>query len=655
MTRKTVLFSLMILIASFPSLGDAELAPMNEGLFGGEILALTALSDGRLLAATYYGAGLFHSEDGGESWIPVADAPAGRQIQVLAATGDDTVFAGGLGTGVYVSMDGGLSWERRSNGLETHMSRLVRTFGISPAYAADETIFLGTYDGLYVTDNWGEDWALADERFAGKGVFGVGVSPDFLRDRTLFITVEGEGVYLSSDAGRTWVEANGGLPDLWVEGIAVSPGFGVDRTLFVGTGGALCKSNDGGATWRAVKDGGVSKIYFSPTYETDRTVYCISSSKVHRSTDGGESWAAFHSGLPDPPIWDLALFGSDVYAATYGAGVYRYDRESEEWVPTSRGIVPQINSLAISPGFPSDRTIYAGTWGGGVFTSRDGGGSWEEPALAGEWMEGLAISPDYASDGTIYAATSDYVYRSLDHGRTWERKSEGITNRIVSAIAISPFFHDDGTVFVGTRGNVGDGVFRTIDRGETWRQVNTGILETVEHASVWALAVSPDYANDRTVFAGLFYNGGLFRTTDGGDHWTQVIPEGNIIAVAVSPNYADDGTLFAASLGEGVYRSTDRGETWEKVLSEEEARYVYDIAFSPNCPEDGTVYLAAGGRGTFNSPTGGGLWRSRDGGDTWERLSDAAGLDTIVLDPADPEHLFLGTCADGVLEYREAP
>jgi len=639
--QAAIVIAALIIVFVPSSASAADFVARNHGLFGGEILALTGLPDGRLVASTYHGAGIFLSDDLGEGWIPIG-RPRDSEIGVLAAAADGTLFAGGTGSGVHISTEGGRSWEQTISGLPTYMSRVIRAFGISPDYPDDRTVFIGTLDGLYMSDD-GNTFQPVGDRFAGKDIFGIAVSPGFAEDRTLFVTVGGEGVHRSTDGGKTWENANHGLPDLWAGGIAISPRFNEDRTLFVGTGGALCRSTDGGETWEVVRGGGVSKIFFSPGYEADRTVYFIASRTVHRSVDGGDTWSPFSAGLPELEIWDLAFAGDSLFAATYGAGIYRYDPGSEQWIWKSHGIIPRIVSLAISPAFATDRTVYAGTWGAGVFVSTDGGMSWNGPALAGKWIEGLALSPDYPTDGTVFAATSDYVYRSADRGETWERLQAGMTNRIVSAIAVSPRFTSDRTVFIGTRGGFGNGVLVSTDGDETWREINSGFLATIEHVSVRSLAVSPDYGNDRTVFAGLYYNEGLARSTDGGSDWTRVFEAGNFVAVAVSPEYASDGTVLAASRGKGIYRSTDRGETWENVLYKDEGVFISDISFSPDYARDRTVYAAGEG----------GLWRSTDGGESWKEVPSAPGalsVDAIAIDPDDPGHLFIGTYANGVFE-----
>ena len=93
------------------------------------------------------------------------------------------------------------------------------------------------------------------------------------------------------------------------------------------------------------------------------------------------------------------------------------------------------------------------------------------------------------------------------------------------------------------------------------------LLDGPRGGSVAALALSPDYANDRTVFAGL-RGRGIYRSIDGGETWQPSgLSDQVIVDLAISPAYATDHTLFAAAglspAGFNIYRSTDGGATWQ--------------------------------------------------------------------------------------------
>lgn len=78
-----------------------------------------------------------------------------------------------------------------------------------------------------------------------------------------------------------------------------------------------------------------------------------------------------------------------------------------------------------------------------------------------------------------------------------------------------------------------------------------------------AVAVSPNFEADRSVFAGVA--GGILRSIDGGHNWyiaSLSSPPPFVLTLVVSPNFAHDGTLLAGTMEDGVFRWGDRGEYW---------------------------------------------------------------------------------------------
>ena len=84
----------------------------------------------------------------------------------------------------------------------------------------------------------------------------------------------------------------------------------------------------------------------------------------------------------------------------------------------------------------------------------------------------LAASPEFESDGTIFASTDGAgVFRSTDHGDTWHGVSAGLGHRSIRALAVSPAYGNDSTVFVGGP----DGVYKSVDGGVTWQHSVKGL------------------------------------------------------------------------------------------------------------------------------------------------------------------------------------
>src|SRR5204863_8768822 len=155
--------------------------------------------------------------------------------------------------------------------------------------------------------------------------------------------------------------------------------------------------------------------------------------------------------------------------------------------------VPSRLSASASPPGGSD-TIFAGTYGLGMFRSRDSGQSWEKinnglPAL---YIRSLAAK---SSGGQLFAG-ADFiggaggVYRSTDFGDSWVEVNQGVITTDVRALAVNA----SGHIFAGTV--EGGGVYRSTDNGESWTPVNNGL----NCGSILSLAIS----DDGDIFAGTF-------------------------------------------------------------------------------------------------------------------------------------------------------
>src|SRR5262249_39310763 len=111
--------------------------------------------------------------------------------------------------------------------------------------------------------------------------------------------------------------------------------------------------------------------------------------------------------------------------------------------------------------------MLAGVVSGGVYTSHDGGQTWQPPK-PGNGMSSSTTVWSFAQliPRSVFAATSDGIYRSLDGGSTWQLKSDGISGVTLRIVADS------------TRPNIfyaispTDGVYRSINAGETWSSIN---------------------------------------------------------------------------------------------------------------------------------------------------------------------------------------
>jgi hypothetical protein len=584
---------------------------------------------------------------------------------VLGATNDFTVKLGAYA--LFKSTDGGVTWSG-VQGLPTNSEIAAIVF--SPAYAQDQTIYLGGSGGLLGTADRGNSWRLL---LKGR-LDGLSLSPNFAADGTLFVTV-GKKILKSATRGQSWVSrpAPASLASS-LTAVAVSPNYAVDSTLLLGSAAdGMFESTDDGTSWVQVTSGltvpRVTALAFSPDFSSDRTAYAGTlGSGLLVSTSGGTSWGTSNSGLTDLNVTSLALspmYGQDstLWVATATAGVFRSETRGAFWVPAaiaSRALSNQtkvhyravaaagsgtgvvlylgmweglwtssdgasswqyietlptrlVRYIHLSPDYSQDQTVFANTYGGGNLWSTAGGSAWtfQNTGMWWPYTDAAGFSPNYAADGIAFSGVQRGLQRSSDRGATWQLVGD---HTYIRALAVSPNFAQDSTLFIGTKkGTVMpctpedsypySGLLLSTDAGETWR---TTSLTRKASASCWGVtgaAFSPAFASDRTGFAAA--SDGLYKSTDGGLHWTLLAgsPQGLAI-VAVSPNFALDQTLFAAGLTEGILKSADGGATWSTLAGTDTLKAM-DLQISPNYANDQSFFAATTQQGLVKFTSGG--------------------------------------------------
>jgi photosystem II stability/assembly factor-like uncharacterized protein len=190
-------------------------------------------------------------------------------------------------------------------------------------------------------------------------------------------------------------------------------------------------------------------------------------------------------------------------------------------------------------------------------------------------------------------------------------------------------------------GAVAGGVWKTEDAGTTWLNVSDGFFAT---SSVGALAVSESdpsviYAGmgESTIRIDVSHGDGVYRSGDGGQTWKHcgLSDTRHIGEVRIHPK--DPNRVYVAALGHafgpneerGLFRTTDGGATWENVLHVGPEAGAVDVSFDPRSPD--VIYATTWQthRNFWELSSGGphsGLWKSTDGGDSWTEISHNKGL-----------------------------
>ncbi len=303
--------------------------------------------------------------------------------------------------------------------------------------------------------------------------------------------------------------------------------------------------------------------------------------------------------------------------------------------PARGGRVTTVTGVPQQP-----RTFYMGSTGGGVWKTTDAGASWKN--ISDGFFESASMGSIDVADSdpnVIFAGTgSDAIrsnvsigrgiYKSVDAGKTWSHAGLRDAGQIGS-VNIHPSNPD--IVFAAAMGNPfkptpDRGVYRTKDGGRSWQKVlfisdSTGAVDieyqpgnpNVVYAAMWRAERKP-----WTIISGA-HEGGVYRSTNGGDTWTKLtngLPSGlvgksDFAVSAAKPNRLY--ILMEASPGGGLYRSDDAGQSFVAVDTTTRgiiARpfYYTNLDADPNNAD--IVY--SGTEGFYRSTNGGMAWSTMD-------------------------------------------
>ncbi|NEO99048.1 MAG: sialidase [Symploca sp. SIO2E9] len=533
------------------------------------------------------------------------------------------------------STNGGSSWQRVVRGLDNQ----DRLSSLSISSQNNKIIFLSSLgDGIYKSQDQGNSWSKVNNGLDNLTIDLISISPNC--SDVVLASGKEKDLYITKNGGENWKQVIG--DNNKITAIVFLP----DDQIVVGNNqGTLLISKDGGNTWKEIftlKDSGIiTAIVISPNFTSDST-WLVGTEKggIFKTVDQGSSFSESNQGLSEKLIRDIVVYSQDksnftIFVSTWNEGVFYSNDAGNTWHKKAiKGLTkdiqadddkyqrPHFSDLRISNAFVKDQTLFLGGFDG-LFKSTDGGNVWiEKDTLSAKIITTVALSPDYKNDSTVAIGTyKKGAYISNDRGLSWKPINKGLnvprykkelTNPFIIekprfySVVFSPNYPNDKTIFATLRYKF----LKSKDGGKHWQDIPLPKVAGYSLREIIMVA-SPSIAIDNTVFLGT-YQGIIYRSTDRGAKFTVVGNVGHSIrSLVISPEFLSDKTLYAAGY-KGVYRTVDQGATWEfvancPVLSEKKN---LQLAISPNYKVDRT--LIAG--------TEGGLFKTIDGGETWLKL-----------------------------------
>jgi photosystem II stability/assembly factor-like uncharacterized protein len=545
-------------------------------------LAASPALPGRLYMQSIWD--LRRSDDGGESWIkltpnfPVTDTLGENcgdesYLPIAHPTLTDTVFVGLCKTaspspnGLLRSEDGGETWIDSMDGLTDTQVTAIAFHPTNPL-----TMYLGTASGrLYVSSNGGESWQYASRPL---GYF-KSIAVDPFGSHTVWVnSIHGRDTpcetYYSADSSLTnWVYVN---PSGWshfcrkVIFDPVTPG-----TIYVPFGSGF-KTTNGGADWIEFDLGTDNYPIDIAIDDTDPdTLYMSDGARgVYKSMNGGTSWQESNTGLaamvpttievmPNEPGTVFALVSNGLYKGTQGGAAWQYI--SPPWMSA-------IWDVRADPFIP-DR-LYVGALAG-MCLSEDAGETFTgcvqlepPPEYAGHgiWPQTIAVHPVQPGSlmvGVRYITGTHFLgvgalYRTVDFGGSWTIITSTVGISLPLEIVHDPL--NPTVIYVPT---LGEWILRSQDGGLSWDHIAEEVPALRNGCTLGVEPVPPG----RILTMGM--DMGLWVSDDHGDHWVSIPkpPELGINLAALLWLPGEPPTIYGAT-PTGLSRSLDRGYTWER-------------------------------------------------------------------------------------------
>ena len=643
--------------------------------------------------------GVWKTLNSGTTWKPIFDGQTSYSIGCISLDpqNPDVIWVGtgenvggrhvGFGDGIYLSKDGGKSWKKKGLEKSEHLSKIIidPTNSQKIIVASQGPLWSkGGQRGVYISEDGGDTWerTLGDDEWIGATDLAMDprnsnviYAATWQRHRRVAAYMGGglgTALHKSTDGGKSWMKLTKGLPkgNLGKIGLAISP---IHPDVVYAAieeerrSGGFYRSEDRGASWKKMSDaisGGTGPHYYqeiwASPHQFDKVYFADNYMQV--TEDGGKTFKRMNETNKHVDNHAVAFKKNDEEYVLVGCdgGLYQTFDNTKTWNFINNLPITQFYKIAID-----DRKPFYNIYGGTQDNNTQGGpsqtenvhgirnsdwfvtlfGDGHQPAtepgnpnvVYSQWQQGNLVRVDIETGEMVYIQpkgkpnekrdrfnwdapilvsphkpsriyhASQRVWKSEDRGATWEAISGDLTNqkkRIetefygekqswdnawdiyamsnfsnITSLSESP--QQEGLLYAGTD----DGIIQVTENGgKSWRKINVSDLPGVP-AEAFVNDIKADLHDANTVFVALDdhkngnYRPYLFVSDNKGKSWKPLgenIPENHIVWRLVQDH--EDPKLLFIGTEFGVFFSQDKGQTWTKLKSGIPTISVRDLA-----------------------------------------------------------------------------
>jgi len=409
------------------------------------------------------------------------------------------------------------------------------------------------------------------------------------------------------------------------------------QTYYMGsTGGGVWKTQDAGLSWHNISDG----------FFKTGTVGAIAVSESDSN---------------------VVVVGMGEHAArgvmtSMGDGVYKSMDAGKTWEHLGLENTRHISDIIIHPTNPD--IIYVAAQGAqygastdrGIYMTTDGGKNWNKVFYINDTTGCSSLSMDMNNPRILYAAMwqhrrypwymesggeSSGLFKSIDGGQSWEPMENGLPEEMGKAgISVSRANSEVVYAVIEAEGTKG-GVYKTQDAGEKWTQVNKDRINITR--SWYYMEIFADPQNENIVYV---LNAPVMKSIDGGKSFSNIpVPHGDNHHLWINPN---DNTNMINSNDGGANISFNSGKSWSTQKNQPTVQF-YRVITDNRFP-----YYVYGGQ--QDNSTVAIASRTNDGGIGWKDWYPTAGGESayIAFDPDNPETVYGGTYQGNISKWTMA-